>query len=142
MTSYQIQDKHLKMRIPDWIHGGPWEIWVKELDFIENFIKEHDLKRLNRGAVYDDPVPVVEMFDQQVSAAARKTKVRWKYPPIPGGIRIPHLHFRKDVFLVEPEQWRVFSRQVVSNIAEQIMKAENVEFQQLKELSSVANRIA
>jgi hypothetical protein len=79
----------------------------------------------------------------QAVATATAT-ARGKLLPIDirGGIRIAHLHFRNDVYLLDAVQWKAFSGKVLGEFSAKLSKASTVSFDQLLDLSDAVDTIA
>ena len=58
------------------------------------------------------------------------------------GIRIAHLHFRNDVYLLDAVQWKAFSGKVLGEFSAKLSKASTVSFDQLLDLSDAVDTIA
>lgn len=112
-------------------NGGRFDFWINYRETIARFIKEFDLRAIEREYfAFDDPVPIIPR------AAEVSDELYYLRPrPFPGGLRIPHLHFRNDIYLLEPEQWKEFSAMTMDNFREKLTRAEVVSFNQVMELS-------
>ncbi len=124
-----------------WIWGLPADIWVTRREFIGAFIKEHQLQRINPDHLYrDDPVPIVGQLSGGGTTEASAAAIRWPQP-FPGGIRAAHLHFEGHIYPVNPEQWRVFSTELVADFRERLNKVETVSFGEMMELSGAIEKM-
>lgn len=109
-----------------WIYGGPRDIWVTRIDAIGEFIAAQKLK----------PVPMENLpahpmnFTQE--DAARVVRPR----PFPGGLLSPHLHFKGDIFLMNPDQWKAFSGTMIRQYQEKLGRAGTVSFTQLMDVAA------
>lgn len=107
-----------------WKNGGRWDIWVREVSRVKSFIKENNLKPLR-----DAP------FLLQGEAAAAKAGSFPIYPWPNGGMKIAHLHFGRDIYVLNERQWKDFSTQIMDSYKEKLSKVNVVNFDQLMEFS-------
>lgn len=112
-----------------WLYGGPWDIWVRRVDMIGNFIREQKIKPV---AVADLPTHPFLATEQPAATARAIVRPR----PFPGGLRSPHLHFKGDIYLVNQEQWRGFSGTVIKQYQEKLGKAGTIGFDQLMDVAT------
>ena len=111
-----------------WLYGGPWDLWVRRVDMISKFIRQQKLKPVAAGDLPAHPFLAAE----QPAPAARAT-VRPR--PFPGGLRSPHLHFKGDIYLVNQQQWGLFSGAVIKQYQDKLAKAGTVGFGQLMDVA-------
>jgi len=133
------------IRALKWKAGRPAELWLSQRPMIENFIRSHQLKPLEVEAypyVPTNALEVAEVAPQaaNVRVAAPELKLRWP-KPFPGGLRIPHLHFGPDIYLMTGAQWTEFSSTVLRDVQERIAKAKEITFAQTLELTEAANTL-
>lgn len=55
----------------------------------------------------------------------------WKW----GGIKYAHLHFEDQVYLLNPEQWKTFSKSLIEGFKAQLGKAGSVSFENAQGIS-------
>ncbi len=60
---------------------------------------------------------------------------------MPGGRRVPHLHYRGEMYMLDPEQWRSFSRVVMEDISKRVMAANQVSFNELLGVAESASSL-
>jgi hypothetical protein len=46
----------------------------------------------------------------------------------PGGIKIPHLHFQGDIYILNDKQWKEISTEVINGLRKKIADAKSVNF--------------
>ncbi len=120
-----------------WIYGMPAPFWLKNIKTIEKVIREQKL----------EPVSVESLMTEAPHApmgamAGEQEKARRIWPrPIPGGIRIPHLHFRGDVYLLNEGQWKEFSGKVVKDFQNKLANVNTVNFEQVMEISEAVDSL-
>jgi hypothetical protein len=61
--------------------------------------------------------------------------------PIDGGMKVPHFHYRGDVYLLKPKQWREFSGAVVDDLRKRLADADQGSFDELLDLTNAAGSI-
>ena len=83
--------------------------------------------RLKRDQRADDPLPVESPKLEDIDITIDPDQ--W------GGMRCPHLHLGKDIYLLTDEQWQAFSRDVIKRFGDRLSRVKAVNFQQLMELS-------
>jgi hypothetical protein len=112
-----------------WLYGGPWEIWVKNLDRIGAFVKEQKLK-----AIPIEDLPVHPHMIGEQAAATAKAAIRPR--PFPGGMRCAHLHFRGGIYLLNEEQWKSFSGAMVRQYQERLATVGTIGFGELMDVAA------
>jgi hypothetical protein len=129
MDRYRFPEYPIPPRFP-W--GIPEPFWLRHRDLIGRFVKEHELK----------PVPG-EYFRVEVARPVDVPEPRWPpFPwpiPFPGGLRIPHLHFKGELFELDQAQWQAFTRPLVVDLRARLERAETVGFGDLVELADVVD---
>lgn len=119
-----------------WIYGIPAPIWLKSMDLIGKTIEEYKLK----------PVPIESLMAENpftprniVSGEQEKARLRpWQWP---GGIRIAHLHYRGDVYLLNESQWKNFSVSVIRDFQNKLANVKTVGFEQVMEISEAVDGV-
>lgn len=129
-----------------WRHGIPEPIWVTHLDIIESTISELDLTPLDiedyPGTVLGQQVVMTGAQFAQVAAQTEDLKGKKKRPIFPGGLRCPHLHFKKDIYILNDDQWKTFSKKVIDGFKNKLSKVGTVSFEQLLETSDAITTLA
>ncbi len=126
--------------IKRWLNGRPAEIWIAQLDVVEGMIKEYELKPLA-----EEHYPVMDITHHlspmeahmaQMDAKAAKRVASVNPKPFPGGLRLPHLHFKDEIYLLDNKQWKEFSFKVIRSLKDRLNRAKTVSFDQLLEASA------
>ncbi|GAB4535660.1 MAG: hypothetical protein Fur0020_03140 [Thermodesulfovibrionia bacterium] len=120
--------------IRKWIFGMPAPFWLKNIKMIEEVIRKQKL----------EPVPAESLMAEGPLApmAGEQEKAIRIWPrPIPGGIRIPHLHFRGDVYILNESQWKEFAGKVVKDFQAKLSKVNTVSFEQVMEISEAVDSL-
>lgn len=128
-----------RLLIKRWLNGRPAEIWISEIALVEKMIQQYKLNPLGT-----EHYPVMELchyvgpLEGQVGhIPPRPKKIDIVDPrPYPGGLRIPHLHFKNDVYLLTEEQWREFSSTVLKDLRAKLGKTRTITFDQLVETNA------
>ena len=114
-------------------YGGRFDYWIKYVEVVAQFVEKYKIPPVEREhLLMDDPVPLIS--PKEMKELADIPKIR-PYPPFPGGLRIPHLHLRGDIYLLTDKQWKEFSGMAVKNLQEKLGTVGTVGFDQLMELS-------
>lgn len=122
---------------PRWFVGLPADFWLINVGMIKDVIKQYELKPISAESLYQEHIygPMhAELDPNEDSTRARARKLRLPFP-FPGGIRIPHLHFKGDLFVLNEEQWGSFSKKVVDRLQKKLDVANSVNFEQVVRLS-------
>lgn len=114
------------------INGGRFDFWATNVKFVAQFIEKNRIKAIEKdNLIMDDPVPISPIRIENIAIELKYLKPK----PFPGGMRVPHLHFQDDIYLLNHEQWKEFSSTAVKNFQEKLAKVETVHFDKLMELS-------
>jgi len=118
-----------------WIYGIPAPIWLKNIEMISEFISKNKLK----------PIPIESLPNIQAVQAENTEQVKaaliFDRRPYPGGIRIAHLHFRGELYLVKEELWREFSGRIVKDFQAKLANAKGIGFEDAMELSEAVDKL-
>lgn len=115
----------------EWKNGGRWDIWAAEIPRVRNFIKEHNLTPLK-----DAPFQF-----QRESMAEKASGIPFYYPWPWGGMKIAHLHFGRDIYLLNEKQWRDFSNQIMDSYKQKLANVKTVSFDQLMDFSDAVGNL-
>jgi hypothetical protein len=126
---------------PWWIRGIPADFWLQHGRIVEGFIKEQKLKPVDPKFLVTK-LEVLAAQPQAVATATATAKARLNPIDIRGGIRIAHLHFQNDVYLLDAAQWRAFSGKILEQFSAKLSKASTVSFDQILDLSDAVDSIA
>jgi len=107
-------------------NGGRLDIWIRNIEFIEGFIKNNKLAPVAKEHL-PHMMPIAGEMEP-VKAAMRRWDIR-------GGIRMPHIHSRGEIFLLNDMQWTAFSKQAVKEFQERLASVKTVNFDSMAELS-------
>lgn len=115
-----------------WIYGIPAPIWLKNMDMIGNTIEEYKLKPVPAESLMAENafVPSGMAIGEQTTAKARLRPWQW-----PGGIKIAHLHYKGDIYLLNESQWKNFSTKIVNEFQKKLASVKTIGFEQTMELS-------
>ena len=121
---------------PRWQFGGPRDFWILNREFIGELVARFKLQPIDREyLVADDPIPIFDRVGGPEAGEALRLRPR----PFPGGLRIPHMHWRDEVYQLDQEQWKEFSSTIIAGFQERLRQAESVSFDQLMELGAIGS---
>ncbi len=114
-------------------NGGRFDFFTTHAKYIGEFIQMNKIKAIDRNhLIMEDPSPPGSPIQMENIAI----EIKYLRPkPFPGGMKVAHLHFKDDVYLLNHEQWKEFSSKVVKNFQEKLAKIETVNFDKMMELS-------
>jgi hypothetical protein len=128
-----------------WIFGGPFGIWVTHLDIVENTINKLKLAPLPREhyprTEFSQPATMVGNQVARVTQA-EQAQVQEIIPDFPGGLKCPHLHYKRDIYLLNDQQWKTFSNSIIGGFKDKLSKIGTVGFEQLVKTSEVIDSLA
>jgi hypothetical protein len=104
-----------------WWYGGPWDLWINNVKVIGDFVRKQQLK------------PVEVQFTPMTAGA---TKAGIIPKPFPGGIRVPHLHWKEGLYMLNDQQWKTFSAGILTQYQAKLAKVGSVGFEQLMDVSA------
>lgn len=115
-----------------WIFGLPAPIWLKNMDMIGNTIEEYKLKPIPAESLMAE-APFASRDIAGGEQTSSKAPLRpWQWP---GGIKIAHLHYKGDIYLLNEGQWKRFSTSIVNEFQKKLAGVKTIGFEQVMELS-------
>lgn len=111
------------------------EFWLKNHDMIQKIIDEYKLKAVSAEMRSHMPASM-----RAAKIESELTAIRPQ--PIWGGIKIPHLHFNGDIFLLDEKQWKDFSSKIMKEFQGKLSRANAVSFEQLMKVSDAVDTLA
>ena len=127
---------------PWWLRGRPADLWLQHGHIVEKFIKEAKLTPVDQKFLVTKLEVLAGQPAQAVATATATARAMLRPIDIRGGIRIAHLHFRNDIYLLDAVQWKAFSGKVLGEFSAKLSKASTVSFDQLLDLSDAVDTIA
>lgn len=119
-----------------WKFGRPADFWLTNLEAIKGAIEQYKLTPVPREHLMQ--MGGVEQVRAMADERAQATLV-FPRPDFPGGLKIPHFHFKGDVYLLDEKQWRDFSAKVIKDFQTRLDRVNTVSFEQVMELSEVVH---
>ena len=114
----------------------PYDFWLQNEALITKIIKAHKLAPIDQSYFMKDNTFVAAEAGLQKKGAKKKVEAKKLWPrPFPGGMRIPHVHLKEEIYLLKDRQWREFTKEIVSVFQERLAQANNVSFEQVMKLS-------
>jgi hypothetical protein len=113
-------------------NGGRRDFWVSHLEIIERFVKAagNELTHIQ--------VAAQSRVEIGTPAAGAKT-ILWD--PTRGGMRMPHLHYAGEIYLLNEVQWANFSKSAMKALSEKLGKAQKVTFEDVMQVSEALSQI-
>lgn len=112
------------------INGIKANLWVISERQIGKFIEANKLKAVNRRSLgVPKALPAELMIDIDAIIGIR------------GGRKVPHLHYRGELFLLNSAQWREFSGRVVKDMSKKLADAKQVNVSELLEVSEAVSSV-
>ena len=135
MPAFSNLDEYVKLRT--WRYGGPFgDFLMRHLDVIKSLIAQEHLV-----AVPAEHLPVHFMDDAVVDVGAvdvamtKDVRAKLRPRPFPGGMKIPHLHFQGEVFVLNEKQWQKLTSTIINEFQAKLQQTHSVSFEQLMQLS-------
>jgi hypothetical protein len=120
-----LPDYHYRF---NWRIGIPADFWVINERRIGEFIKENEIQRVSpRSLGVPKGLSAERMIDIEYIFGIR------------GGRKVPHLHYRGDLYLLKAKQWRKFSGAVVKDLSERLAASSQVNVRELLDISDSVN---
>ncbi|NYT02556.1 MAG: hypothetical protein GKC10_07355 [Methanosarcinales archaeon] len=122
------------MQLPN---GGRRDIFMTHAVAIAKFIKTNKIEPVQKEVLLSRnvaPVAVSAMGDIAESTTMRPW---WIY----GGMKVPHLHYKGEIYILNEKQWGDFSTMVLQEFRAKLADVKTVGFNQLMDLSDVVNDI-
>jgi hypothetical protein len=115
-------------RLP-YIIAGPYNpMFFRYANLVESAIK-----KMNLVPYVSKQIKEKSLENTQISL----DPIWWKY----GGIKVPHLHLHDQVYILNDEQWKTFSKTLLSAFKTQLEKASAVSFENAQVISSELENI-
>jgi len=120
-----------------WIRGiPPVDFWIRREGMIGEFVQKNKLKPI-------DTLPYeFEGLTGAVEAREEKAVLPVRRPAFPGGMRVPHLHFKGSVYALNEQQWRAFSGNVIKDLNEKLAQASVLSFDQVRDIAEGIDKFA
>lgn len=126
--------------VPIWTGGIPFAIWITQLDIIEKTISKQKLTPLAQEHYHTfDFGQQTPIIGRQFARGTQKEKIRIDeiIPIFPGGLNCPHLHYKGDIYLLNDQQWKTFSNNIIEGFKDKLSRIGTVSFDQLVKASEV-----
>jgi hypothetical protein len=118
-------------------NGGRRDFWVSQVSIIERFVKAN-LNQLVRIQVADQSPVGLEVKAAVPSAAAKKAII---WDPTRGGMRMPHLHYAGEIYILNESQWAAFSKAAMKALSEKLAKVQKVTFEDVLQVSETLTQM-
>lgn len=129
-----MQYSIMNLRMPWEIYGGKRPFFVKYGDTIADVIKDFKLK----------PIEQIQSPVTRAAEAKSTAKESMIYfdPDAFGGKRFAHLHHRGEIYMLNREQWQLFTSRVIDNLIDRLKTANNISIEQMLDLNDAIDPIA
>ncbi len=111
--------------------GGNWAYFARNLKEIGAFIEANQLK----------PSQIGPISATRTTAATAKAKAIIDLG-IRGGIRVPHLHYENNIYLLNQEQWAKFSHGIIAEARARLADVKEVSFEDAMVIASATEGLA
>ena len=109
-------------------YGGRFDLWITHVDKVATFIEKYNLIPIPKEHLL---MEAGHQFNEEVEKLVERRKLfPWPFP-FPGGLKVPHLHFKGEIYYLQREQWKEFSSLVISDFKEKLGQAGVVSYDQL-----------
>jgi hypothetical protein len=132
----QTENRREQMNLSDYDalilkNGGRRDFWVSHVDIIEQYIKsaEKELIRVRESA----KSPAGLKADDRAHATAAGKAIIWD--PTRGGMRMPHLHYAGEIYILNESQWATFSKSAMKALIDNLGKVKKVTFENVMQVS-------
>lgn len=140
MTSqYELPpDIARKIRYPKWLDfGKPRDFWTMHVKQIGEMITKYGLTPAESV-----DLPYRQDAEALETRAATGNKERTIWPrPFPGGMLIPHFHYKGEVYLVPDKEWQTISMNIKDMFVKKLSNANRLSFDQAMSLSETIDSI-
>ena len=121
-------------------NGGRWDFWVSQVAVVGRYVDAH-AKELTKvqtpfQAVFQTPMAPSPQVERAPAAGAHLI-----WDPTRGGMRMPHLHYGGEIYMLNAAQWAEFSTTAVSALTEKLAKSQKVSFERLMQFSEAITGI-
>ena len=110
------------------------DVWLEHARVVEKYITEKQLSPDTEVLQFRAAKPEVaeKMSGEQAYAD-------WQLKQ--GGIRVPHLHYKGELYLLNKKQWNEFSGEILKEFSKKLAETKTVNFGQLMDISETMNEI-
>ena len=128
-----------------WEHGIPADIWYEYERDVGEFIERNKLKAAPLESLAHEATMETGQTAMRTHETAMKTSqpaINIKYIiDIRGGRRGPHLHYKGQIYLLNAEQWKMFSGGIIQKFSKKLSKANAVNFEQFMDLGESVSAV-
>lgn len=130
ITVYQIPKG-----IPFGGAGPHTPVFIKNTKLINSLIRKWGLLPSKLSSYYSGP----QVAGQKLAPG---TEASIHFPNFPGPLKVPHLHYEGDVYILNDSQWKEFSTAIIKGFQDKLANAKSVNFGQLMEMSGAIDTLA
>ncbi|MDJ0694907.1 hypothetical protein [Mastigocoleus sp. MO_188.B34] len=121
-----------------WTRGIPSSFWVVNHQAVRDIVQKYNLRAMTAeelGQGLAAPLEESTASEQQMSLKP------WPWP-FPGGLKIAHVHYGGQLFLLNQEQWAEFSGRVISDLQAKLDNAQVVTFDSMLDVSEAVDTLS
>ena len=117
--------------------GIPASLWIRNASLIREMVKKFNIKPAMEGPYAANLAAFPTGAEERIVAASVLRR-----PPIPGGMRVPHLHLDGEIYLLNDKQWKEFSGKMIKELQARLSRVNAVSFDQAMDLSETIETLA
>ncbi len=110
-------------------NGGRWDFWVSQVEIIERYIKGAINELIQIRTVAQGPIA------PEVKPTGAAKTILWD--PTRGGMRMPHLHYAGEIYILNETQWTNFSKIAMKSLTDKLAKVQKVGFEDVMQVTEV-----
>jgi hypothetical protein len=114
--------------------GKQASVWQANVNAVTDMIGKLELKAATAEDLHCSAKP-----DIAEKISSEQAYAEWWFKQ--GGIRVPHLHNKGEIYLLNKDQWNTFVSAVITDLKKRLGDAKTVNFGHLMELSEAINEI-
>lgn len=110
--------------------GVRFDLWHTHGKLVEKMIESSHLEVLQHTAIRSDASKKI---------SSEQGSLRWYLKN--GGMKVPHLHFNGEIYVLNKKQWSEFSGEILKEFSKKLTETKTVSFGQLMDLSETMDDI-
>lgn len=130
---FMAYDRLLK---PWEIYGGKRPFFLKYAELIGKFIQENKLSPIESELI-SPTLNVAQMEEIGISPLM----MVYVDPGTIGGKKFAHFHYRGEIYLLDPSQWKEFTFQVKTDMLNKLQAANVISIEQIQDISDAIDPI-
>jgi hypothetical protein len=115
-----------------WRAGGLRDFWLTNAEQVGKFIDSNKLKPISQ-----------ESMEMRTAGTEKATEgsmlLQWWWKA--GGIRVAHLHFEGNIYLLNANQWKAFSSTIIKEFGRKLSEAGTVNYGNLMNIADAMSEV-